>query len=127
MIRSERAFSGFSVDDVEAAREFYGEVLGLDVSVNGMGILEIPLPGGGHAIAYPKPDHVPAGFTILNFAVEDVDAAVAELTASGVVTKIYDDDELPTDETGVMRGHGPTIAWFRDPAGNVLSMIDAGA
>lgn len=127
MIRSERAFSGFSVDDIEAARAFYGEVLGLEVSVNEMGILEIPLPGGGHAIAYPKSDHVPADFTILNFSVDDVDAAVADLNASGVTTKIYDDEQLPTDATGVMRGHGPTIAWFRDPAGNVLSVIVAGA
>lgn len=126
MFRSERAFSGFSVDDIEAARAFYGGILGLDVSENAMGILEIPLPGGGHAIAYPKQDHVPATFTILNFAVADVDAAVAALNDSGVVTKIYDDDELPTDGTGVMRGHGPTIAWFRDPAGNVLSVIAAG-
>ncbi|NQX06367.1 VOC family protein [Rathayibacter sp. VKM Ac-2856] len=127
MIRSERAFSGFSVHDVEAARAFYGDVLGLDVSMNAMGILDIALPGGGSAIAYPKPGHEPAGFTILNFAVEDVDAAVAELNAAGVVTKIYSDSELPTDETGVMRGHGPTIAWFRDPSGNVLSVIDAAA
>lgn len=127
MIQTDRAFSGFSVDDVDAARAFYRDVLGLEVSVNAMGILEIALPGGGRAIAYPKPDHVPAGFTILNLAVPDVDEAVAELNRSGVTTKIYDDADLPTDETGVMRGHGPTIAWFRDPAGNVLSVIDAGA
>ncbi|ROP43436.1 MULTISPECIES: VOC family protein [unclassified Rathayibacter] len=125
MIRSERAFSGFSVQDVEAARAFYGDVLGLEVSVNAMGILDIALPGGGSAIAYPKPSHVPAEFTILNFAVEDVDAAVAALNESGVVTKIYSDGEMPTDENGVMRGRGPTIAWFRDPSGNVLSVIDA--
>lgn len=124
MIRSERAFSGFSVDNVESARAFYGGVLGLEVAVNAMGILEIELPGGGRAIAYPKPEHEPAGFTILNFAVESVDAAVAELNTAGVVTAIYDDPALPTDATGVMRGHGPTICWFRDPAGNVLSVIE---
>ncbi len=118
-------FSGFSVDDIEAARAFYGTTLGFDVSLNSMGILEIALPGGGHAIAYPKQDHVPATFTILNLSVESVDDAVAELNGADVVTKIYDDDELPTDATGVMRGHGPEIAWFRDPAGNVLSVIDA--
>ncbi|SMH46815.1 hypothetical protein SAMN06295885_2836 [Rathayibacter oskolensis] len=126
MVTSERVFSGFSVDDIGAAERFYGETLGFDVTTNEMGILDIRLPGGGSAIAYPKPDHVPATFTILNLAVADVDAAVAELNRAGVVTKIYDDSELPTDETGVMRGHGPTIAWFRDPAGNVLSVIDAG-
>ncbi|KZX20113.1 VOC family protein [Rathayibacter tanaceti] len=124
MIRCERAFSGFSVDDVEAARAFYGGVLGLEVAVNAMGILEIELPGGGHAIAYPKPGHEPASFTILNFSVKDVDAAVAELNAAGVVTAISDDPSLPTDANGVMRGHGPTICWFRDPAGNVLSVIE---
>ncbi|AZZ48380.1 glyoxalase [Rathayibacter rathayi] len=126
MIRSERAFSGFSVDDVAAARAFYGGVLGLEVEVNAMGILQIELPGGGRAIAYPKPDHEPASFTILNFSVEDIDAAVAELNAAGVVTAIYDDPSLPTDATGVMRGHGPTICWFRDPAGNILSVIEGG-
>ena len=125
MVRSERVFSGFSVDDIEAARAFYGTTLGFDVSLNSMGILEMDLPGGGHAIAYPKQDHVPATFTILNLSVESVDDAVAELNTAGVVTKIYDDDELPTDATGVMRGHGPEIAWFRDPAGNVLSVIAA--
>ncbi|MBF4462735.1 MULTISPECIES: VOC family protein [unclassified Rathayibacter] len=124
MVHSSRAFSGFSVDDIEAAHAFYGEALGLDVAVNAMGILEIALPGGGQAIAYPKPGHVPATFTILNFVVADVDAAVAELNAAGVATKIYDDSELPTDATGVMRGRGPTICWFRDPAGNVLSVIE---
>ncbi|AND16016.1 glyoxalase/bleomycin resistance/dioxygenase family protein [Rathayibacter tritici] len=126
MIRSERAFSGFSVDDVAAARAFYGGVLGLEVEVNAVGVLQIELPGGGRAIAYPKPDHEPASFTILNFSVEDVDAAVAELNAAGVITAIYDDPALPTDATGVMRGHGPTICWFRDPAGNVLSVIEGG-
>ncbi|QHC66157.1 VOC family protein [Rathayibacter oskolensis] len=125
MVMSERVFSGFSVDSVEEAERFYGGTLGFDVSVNGMGILDIALPGGGRAIAYPKPTHVPAEFTILNLEVADVDAAVAELNRAGVVTKIYDDSELPTDATGVMRGHGPTIAWFRDPAGNVLSVIAA--
>ncbi|MWV59886.1 VOC family protein [Rathayibacter sp. VKM Ac-2754] len=125
MVTSERVFSGFSVDSVEEAERFYGGTLGFDVSVNGMGILDITLPGGGHAIAYPKPTHVPATFTILNLEVADVDAAVAELNRANVATKIYDDAETPTDATGVMRGHGPTIAWFRDPAGNVLSVIAA--
>lgn len=125
MFRPEYAFSGFSVDDVDAARRFYGEVLGIPVAVNEMGILELSLPGGGRVIAYPKPDHEPAVFTILNFAVDDVDAAVDELNARGVITKIYDDPNLPTDAKGIMRGRGPTIAWFRDPARNVLSVIAA--
>ncbi|WP_282838220.1 VOC family protein [Microbacterium flavum] len=127
MITIDSAFSGFSVDDVPAAEQFYRDALGLDVQVNTMGILEITLPGGGHAIAYPKRDHVPASFTILNLAVSDIDAAVDELNAAGVVTKIYDDPDFGTDARGVSRGRGPDIAWFRDPAGNVLSVIVADA
>lgn len=122
------AFSGFSVDDTEAARAFYGTTLGLEVSDSGGGILAITLPGGGHVIAYPKDGHEPASFTVLNFEVDDIDAAVAELNAAGVVTKIYSDEEFPTDATGVLRGKernmGPDIAWFRDPAGNVLSVLN---
>jgi predicted enzyme related to lactoylglutathione lyase len=119
----DRAFGGFSVDDIEAARAFYGDVLGIPVSLNDMGILELDLPGGARVIAYPKPNHVPATFTILNFGVDDVEAAVDDLNARGVVTAIYDDPQLPVDAKGIMRGHGPDIAWFRDPAGNVLSVI----
>jgi len=87
-----------------------------------MGILDIALGSGAHVIAYPKPDHEPAGFTILNFPVDDVDAAVDALNAKGVVTKIYD-GEYGGDEKGISRGYGPDIAWFRDPAGNVLSVL----
>lgn len=122
------AFSGFSVDDTEAAKAFYATTLGLQVDGEGGEILTISLPGGGTVIAYPKDGHVPATFTILNFEVEDIDAAVAELNARGVVTKIYADDEFPTDATGVMRGksqnRGPDIAWFKDPAGNVLAVLE---
>ncbi|MET0714136.1 MAG: VOC family protein [Mycetocola sp.] len=117
------AFSGFSVDDIDAARSFYSEKLGLTVADDDMGILRITLPGGAEVIAYPKPDHTPATFTILNFVVSDVDTAVDELNGRGVTTKIYDDENLPTDGKGIMRDNGPTIAWFRDPAGNVLSVI----
>jgi hypothetical protein len=92
-----------------------------------MGNLDIALPSGGHVFVYPKPDHTPASFTILNLAVDDIDAAVDDLNAKGVVTKIYDDDSLPTDEKGIARGRavdrGPDIAWFRDPAGNVMSVL----
>ncbi len=123
MVTIHNAFSGFSVDDIGAAERFYGESLGLDVQVNAMGILEIALPGGGQVIAYPKGDHAPASFTVLNFDVADIDAAVDELNAAGIVTKIYEDPDYGTDERGISRGRGPDIAWFRDPAGNVLSVI----
>ena len=123
-------FSGFSVHDVHAAQSFYGETLGLDVSLGGMGILEIALPGGARAIAYPKGDaHEPATFTILNFEVDDIDEAVRSLNERGVSTKIYGDEPgmPPTDERGISRGkaagQGPDIAWFRDPSGNVLSVL----
>jgi len=120
-------FSGFSVNDIPAAKAFYGDTLGLNVSDGPMGNLDLELPSGGHVFIYPKPDHTPASFTILNLVVEDIDAAVDELNAKGVVTAIYDDPELPTDEKGVLRGRaadrGPDIAWFRDPAGNVVSVL----
>ncbi|MDL9978458.1 VOC family protein [Microbacterium sp. ASV49] len=122
-------FSGFSVDDIEAARTFYGETLGLEVSTNPMGMLDIRLPQGGSILVYPKPNHTPASFTILNFPVADVEAAVDELNARGVVTKIYTDPDFGTDAKGIVHGgpdRGPDIAWFTDPAGNVLSVLSAG-
>ena len=122
---AENAFSGFSVDDIDAAREFYGTTLGLDVEVNAMGFLDLRLPRGGSVLVYAKPNHTPASFTILNFPVADVDAAVEELNERGVQTKIYGDDEFPSDSRGIVRGNGqgPDIAWFRDPAGNVLAVM----
>ncbi|WP_315638180.1 MULTISPECIES: VOC family protein [Microbacterium] len=124
---AENAFSGFSVDDIDAAKEFYGTTLGLDVEVNAMGFLDLRLPRGGSILVYAKPNHTPASFTILNFPVEDVDAAVEELNERGVQTKIYGDDEFPSDSRGIVRGNGqgPDIAWFRDPAGNVLAVMQA--
>jgi catechol 2,3-dioxygenase-like lactoylglutathione lyase family enzyme len=121
------AFCGFSVDDIDAAKEFYGGTLGLDVEVNPMGFLDIRLASGGSILVYTKPNHTPASFTILNFPVADVDAAVDELIAKGVQTKIYSDDEFPSDARGIVRGggQGPDIAWFRDPAGNVLAVMQA--
>lgn len=122
------AFSGFSVDDIDSARVFYGETLGLDVSTNAMGFLNIHLPQGGSIFVYAKPSHSPASFTILNFPVDDVAAAVEDLNARGVVTKIYTDPSFGTDEKGIARGgpgRGPDIAWFTDPAGNVLSVLAA--
>jgi catechol 2,3-dioxygenase-like lactoylglutathione lyase family enzyme len=125
MLSSSAAFSGFAVNDIDAARAFYADVLGLPVELNEMGILDITLGSGAHVIAYPKEDHEPAGFTILNFPVGDLDAAVDELNSRGVTTKIYDDPQYGGDEKGIVRGeNGPAIAWFRDPAGNVLAVME---
>ncbi|MEV8212190.1 VOC family protein [Leifsonia sp. NPDC077715] len=127
MVTPLEIFSGFSVDDIPAAKAFYGDTLGLSVSDGSMGNLDLELPSGGHVFIYPKPNHEPATFTILNLVVENIDAAVDDLNAKGVQTAIYDDPNLPTDEKGVLRGRaagqGPDIAWFRDPAGNVLSVL----
>lgn len=126
--RTTHAFSGFAVDDIDAARAFYADTLGMEVRTNAMGFLDISLPDGGSILVYAKPDHEPAGFTILNFPVDDVEAAVDDLNARGVVTKIYDDPQLGTDEKGIAHGgpgRGPDIAWFRDPAGNVLSVLES--
>lgn len=125
MLGSSHAFSGFSVDNLEAAQKFYGETLGLRVEKNTMGFLNLHLATGGIVLIYPKPDHQPATFTILNFPVDDIDAAVTELNARGVKTKIYEGDF--TDERGIARPtrpeDGPPICWFTDPAGNVLSVL----
>lgn len=127
MVSTLNVFSGFSVSDIDAARAFYTDALGLDVTDGPMGNLDIALPSGGHVFVYPKPNHEPATFTILNLVVADIDAAVDELNAKGVVTKIYDDADFPTDAKGIARGKaqnmGPDIAWFRDPSGNVLSVL----
>lgn len=123
MFTTSKAFSGFSIDDFEAARKFYGETLGLRVSQDGAGFLNIHLDSGATVLAYVKGNHEPASFTILNFPVDDIESAVDDLNSRGVTTKIYDDAEMPGDEKGIMRGNGPDIAWFRDPAGNVLSVL----
>lgn len=121
MFKDTSTFSGFSVDDVAAAKRFYGETLGIEVTDEGPGIV-LHLAGRNNVFAYGKDDHQPATFTILNFEVDDVDKAVDDLTAAGVTMEHY---EGMTDEKGVMRDQGPTIAWFKDPAGNVLSVIAA--
>lgn len=126
MFTSARAFSSFAVKDLEEATAFYDETLGLPVETLDMGIIELTLGSGAKVMVYPKPDHEPAGFTVLNFDVDDVEAAVDQLNARGVVTKIYDDADFPTDEKGIARGNGPEIAWFRDPSGNVLAVLKAG-
>jgi predicted enzyme related to lactoylglutathione lyase len=127
LLRDSVAFSGFSVDDLDRARTFYEEVLGLSTSTPTEmgGLLRLHLAGGRDVLVYAKgPAHSPATYTVLNFPVPDVDAAVAELTARGVRFLQY--DQPPTDETGVMRAGGPLIAWFTDPAGNVFSVIEQG-
>ena len=123
MLRASNAFSGFSVNDVPAAMEFYGDILGLKVSED-HGIMTISLSNGGSVIAYPKDNHEPATFTVLNFPVPDVDKAVDALNGKGVKFERYDTGDIKTDAKGIMRGHGPTIAWFKDPAGNILSVLD---
>lgn len=123
MVKVNAAFSGFSIDDLEAAKQFYGEQLGFTVTENAMGFLEIDLPGGARVLAYTKPNHEPASYTMLNLDVDDVEAAVDELNAAGIVTKIYTDPDFGTDEKGIARGMGPDIAWFTDPAGNVISVL----
>jgi catechol 2,3-dioxygenase-like lactoylglutathione lyase family enzyme len=123
MLKDSKAFSGFSANDIPKAKEFYGGTLGLDVSET-HGLLTLRLVGGNNVIVYPKPNHVPATFTVLNFPVEDVDLAVDELKDRGVRFEQYNLPNLKTDEKGIMRGNGPTIAWFKDPAGNILSVIE---
>lgn len=120
MFDTTKAFSGFSVDDIDAARKFYGETLGLRVTEE-QGFLTLHLAGDRDIMVYPKPDHTPATFTILNFPVDDIDAAVDELTRKGVTFERY--DQFEADEKGIVRGEGPQIAWFTDPAGNVLSVL----
>jgi catechol 2,3-dioxygenase-like lactoylglutathione lyase family enzyme len=122
MFADTKAYSGFAVDDMQKAREFYGETLGLRVSVldEEYGLLSLHLAGDRDTLVYQKPDHTPASYTILNFPVEDIDAAVDELAARGVRFERYDGFEQ--DEKGISRGQGPDIAWFKDPAGNILSV-----
>jgi catechol 2,3-dioxygenase-like lactoylglutathione lyase family enzyme len=116
-----KAFSGFAVPDIAQAKQFYGDTLGIEVTEE-YGLLTLHLNNGERpTLIYPKPDHEPAGFTILNFQVEDVEKAVDELTARGVEMEKY--EGFDQDEKGIMRGQGPDIAWFTDPAGNVLSVL----
>jgi predicted enzyme related to lactoylglutathione lyase len=125
MFRDNHAFSGFSVDDIQKAKQFYGQTLGMKVTENDMGILELEISNGSRVIIYPKPNHTPATFTILNFPVDDVEKTVDALTAAGVQFEKYDFPDLKTDAKGIARGNGPTIAWFTDPAGNILSVLEA--
>ena len=125
MFANTPTFSGFAVDDLDAARSFYRDTLGIEVTDEEMGILTLHLAGDRATMIYPKPDFEPATYTILNFQVGDVEAAVDELSSRGVEFERYDDFEQ--DEKGIAHtpGGGPDIAWFKDPAGNILSVLSA--
>ncbi len=125
VLKDSRGFSGFSVDDVAKAKEFYTGTLGLKVTEEN-GMLTLHLAGATTVLIYPKDDHEPAGFTVLNFPVDDIEAAVDALAAGGVRFERYEGTGIETDAKGIFRGGGPLIAWVTDPAGNVLSVIDAG-
>lgn len=123
MFGDTKAFSGFAVDDLRKAKEFYGGTLGLRVTEEN-GMLQLHITGGTDILVYPKPEHTPATFTVLNFPVDDIDKAVDELAARGVSFERY--EGMEADERGVFRGGGPYIAWFKDPAGNILSVLQEG-
>jgi len=120
MFKNNMAFSTFSADDIPRAKQFYGETLGLNVE-DQMGGLALHLAGGGEVFIYPKDDHAPATFTVLNFAVDDIDDAVDGLSSAGITFDRY--EGMEQDEKGINRGEGPAIAWFKDPAGNILSVL----
>ena len=123
MLKITKAFSSFSVDDVDKAKEFYGQTLGLKISES-MGGMNLDI-GGHQVFVYPKPNHMPATFTVLNLMVDDIEKSVDELAAAGIRFEIYDEEHMKTDAKGIARsdGQGPTMAWFKDPAGNFLSLI----
>lgn len=121
MLKDAKAFSGFSVNDIPKAKEFYSQTLGLDVTEEN-GMLNLHLAGGNNVLAYPKPNHTPATYTMLNFPVSDIDKAVDDLTGRGVKFERY--DGMEADAKGIVRGNGgPAIAWFTDPAGNIISVM----
>ncbi|MBP6951973.1 MAG: VOC family protein [Alphaproteobacteria bacterium] len=125
MFKDTHVFSSFSVDDVQKAKKFYSQTLGLDVSevMDGY-LLKLEIAGGNPIIVYPKTNHTPATFTILNFPVDNIEQAVDELTKRGVRFEQYNQADFKTDDKGICRCEGPTIAWFKDPAGNILSVIE---
>ena len=122
MIIQNRAFSSFSVTDLQKAKQFYSEVLGMEVSESEY-TLDLHIGGDKKVMVYPKANHTPASFTILNFPVDDIEKAVEDLKKKGVVFEIYNEPDLMTDEKGILRSEGPLIAWFKDPFGNILSVI----
>ncbi len=123
MLKENKAFSSFSVDDLQKAKEFYSPNTGVEVSETPEG-LELHIAGGNRIFMYPKPNHLPATFTVLNFLVDSIEEAVANLGTRGVHFEHYDEEGLKTDEKGILRGNGPKIAWFKDPAGNILSVVE---
>ena len=122
MFENTLAFSGFAVDDVSRAKSFYGDTLGLKVSEEN-GMLTLHIAGDRDTLVYPRPGHTPAAYTILNFPVDDIETTVDELTRRGVAFEHYEGTPTETDAKGIFRGGGPLIAWFKDPAGNVLAVI----
>ncbi|HEX9509758.1 MAG TPA: VOC family protein [Puia sp.] len=128
MFKDTKTFSSFSVDNIEKAKQFYGQTLQLNVADNPMGVLELNIAGGNKIMVYPKPNHTPATYTVLNFPVGNIEKAVDELGKRGVVFEHYDMKDLKTDAKGIARGKeqgkGPDIAWFKDPAGNILSVLE---
>jgi catechol 2,3-dioxygenase-like lactoylglutathione lyase family enzyme len=122
MLNADKALSSFSVDNIQKARDFYGKTLGLDVSAGPEGTLVL---SRAKTMIYPKPNHQPATYTVLNFPVDNVETTVDELSKRGVRFEVYNEPNLKTDPRGISRGNGPTIAWFKDPAGNILSVLEA--
>lgn len=121
MFKDSHAFSGFSSNDIAKSKEFFGQTLGVDVTEEN-GMLTLHLAGGGNVLIYPKDNHEPATFTVLNFPVDDIDQAVDKLTKAGIAFERY--EGMGQDERGIMRDNGPAIAWFKDPAGNILSVLE---
>jgi catechol 2,3-dioxygenase-like lactoylglutathione lyase family enzyme len=124
MFNVSKAFSSFSVDDIQKAKEFYDKTLGLELASGPEGTLVVPLSGSSNVLMYPKPNHQAATFTVLNFPVDSVENAVDKLSQRGVRFEVYNEPNLKTDARGISRGNGPTIAWFKDPAGNILSVLE---
>lgn len=126
MANFKKSFSSFSTNDIEQAKDFYGNVLGLNIQESDMGVIQLKLFGEHNVMIYPKPNHEAASFTVLNFLVDDIDQAVDELISKGLKFEHYDEANLRTDEKGISRGNGgPNIAWFKDPAGNILAILEA--
>jgi len=126
MLKANKAFSSFSVNDIQKAKDFYSQTLGVKVShEDDHDLLRLHVGNDAPVMVYPKPNHSAASFTVLNFEVDNVDKAVDELTQRGVRFEKYNQPNLKTDERGIMRGDGPVIAWFKDPAGNILSVVEA--
>jgi predicted enzyme related to lactoylglutathione lyase len=125
MLKDSKAFSGFSVNDLGKAKDFYGKTLGVDVADGPMGTLELRLSSGATVFVYPKENHEAATYTVLNFPVADVEKAVDQLTVKGVKFEHYNIPDIAQDKKGIARGpDGPAIAWFKDPAGNILSVLE---